>query len=237
MKSLPLGTYAKIPVKIHWSFAFILLFIAYVIISENLSFTGALGLVFYIIALFLSVVLHEFGHALMARRYDIDTQDIILTPIGGLARLTRMPHIPRQEIMVALAGPFVNLIIIGIILIFFFALGIGISAREVDIHIALTNPIGFLYMVLVMNGVLFLFNMIPAFPMDGGRVLRAVLNFKFSRLKATQIASFIGQIFAVGFIIFGFYNKILSLSFIGIFIYSMARREYNMMKKLHNANL
>lgn len=235
MKSLPLGTYADIPVKLHWSFGLIILFIAYVIVSQNLNLASSIGLLLYVFSVFLSVLLHEYGHALMARRYDIKTFDIVLTPIGGLARLTRMPTIPGREIMIAIAGPLVNLVIILLILIILFVFGIGIIAPdEEDIMLIVANPIGFLHMVMLMNGVLFLFNLIPAFPMDGGRIFRALLSYKLTRLRATFIASLVGRAFAIGFIIFAYLNDIFSLGFIGVFIFLAAGREYNHMKMKAN---
>lgn len=226
MKSLSLGRYFRIPVFVHWSFLFILVFISYTSISEGMDLTQVAAFSLYIFLVFFCVVLHEYGHALMARRYGIETQDIIITPIGGLARLRGMPMEPKGELMIAIAGPLVNLAIAAVILLILYGLGVGIILPDTDDLNILTNPIGFLHLVLILNLILFTFNLIPAFPMDGGRILRALLCFKFDRRKATLIVSIIGRIIAVAFVLFATYNKLPSLLFIGIFIFIMAGREY-----------
>jgi Zn-dependent protease len=177
-----------------------------------------MGLIF-LAALFGCVTLHEFGHALAARRYGIGTQDINLLPIGGVARLERMPEDPKQELVVAIAGPAVNVAIaIGLYLIM---LVLGQAYMELGPHITGSN---FLADLLMINIILVLFNLIPAFPMDGGRMFRALLAFKIRRDRATRIAASIGQLLAIGFVLFGlFYNPFLL--FIGIFIFLGAGAE------------
>jgi len=223
--SLSLGRYFQIPVFLHWSFILIVLFISYVVISEEMEALQAAAFSLYIILVFFCVVLHEYGHALMARRYGIETQDIIITPIGGLARLRGMPEEPRGELMIAIAGPLVNLVIAVLIFLLLYLMGVGIILPDADDLTILTNPIGFLHLVLMLNFILFLFNLIPAFPMDGGRILRAFLSMKLGKRKATHIASIIGRILAVAFIILASYNGLPGLLFIGIFIFIMAGKE------------
>lgn len=226
MKSLSLGSYFRIPVYIHWSFFMILFFIGYVVISEEMDLFHSSAFSLYIFLVFFCVVLHEYGHALMARRYGIGTQDIIITPIGGLARLQGMPAEPKGELMIAIAGPLVNLVIAILLLLIFYALGIGIISPDVDDLSILVNPIGFLHLVMILNFILFAFNLIPAFPMDGGRILRALLSIKLGKQKATLIASIIGRALAIGFIIVAGINHMPGLLFIGFFIFIMAGKEY-----------
>ncbi|MBT8189797.1 MAG: site-2 protease family protein [Bacteroidia bacterium] len=228
-RTLYIGTYAGIPVKIHWTFSFILLLIAYVTVSENLLLKESLVFSIYVLCLFLCVIFHEYGHALTARRYGVRTQDIMLSPIGGMARLDHIPEIPGQELKIAIAGPLVNLILAAIFFMVIQIYGNFIMPEEESLGI-LMHPIGFVQMLLVLNLVLFAFNLIPAFPMDGGRILRALLSYRTDRLKATYIASFIGRLLSVVFVIIGAIYQLYALLFIGLFVYVMAYREYAFLK-------
>jgi Zn-dependent protease len=144
-----------------------------------------------ICAMFGCVLLHELGHALAARRFGIGTVDITLYPIGGVARLQRMPRAPGAELVIALAGPAVNFVIATAIGVLFFAAAAGLGLTwSLD---------SFLGQLLVVNVGLGLFNLIPAFPMDGGRVLRASLSTMLGRAQATRVASIVGQVLAVLF--------------------------------------
>jgi Zn-dependent protease len=219
-----------IPVKLHWSFGLLLLYVLYISYSNDLSFQATIFFAAFILCLFICVVLHEFGHALMARRFDVQTQDIILLPIGGVARLTRLPAKPGHEFLIAVAGPLVN-VVIAIILVIILVLSRAepflIKGDEGTLYEHFSN---FLPLLLVLNITLVVFNMIPAFPMDGGRVLRALLSIKLGRLKATRIASFLGQVLALIFILTGIWNNHIILSFIGIFIFFSAGTEYKMVR-------
>ena len=179
--SWKLGRVAGIDLFVHPTFLLILL---PGVFGSGLS-------VFFILALFGCVVLHELGHALMARRFGIETRDITLYPIGGVARLERMPRAPGAELLIALAGPAVNFAIVGGLLglqgLGFWEMG---SDSSVD---------GFVESLLIVNLILGLFNLIPAFPMDGGRVLRAGLSGWLGRARATTIAATIGRTLAVAF--------------------------------------
>ena len=194
----------------------------------------------YIAALFTCVILHEYGHALTAKKYQVDTLDIIISPIGGLARLKSLPEKPLQEFYIAIAGPLVNVVIatlLGVIIYFGFGQHpLDISENFSQIHVFSE----FLKMVFLTNVALFIFNLIPAFPMDGGRVLRSLLSLKMSRVKATLIASTIGKVMAIGFIIAAFMNSHVILGFIGVFIFTMAHTEYKQIKlmdKLRSTNI
>lgn len=181
-----------------------------------------------ILLVFFCVLLHEFGHAFMAQYYQVKTKDITLLPLGGVARLERMPEKPLQELLVALAGPLVNLIII-ILLLPLILLGKG-WPLAVDFEFMETN--GLLVNLLIVNVSLLVFNLLPAFPMDGGRVLRSLLAMKFSRQLATKIAAYTGMAIAVLFVIVGLYFNLI-LSLIGVFVFLGAGSE---LKSLRSAN-
>ncbi|TPE45430.1 site-2 protease family protein [Pontibacter mangrovi] len=218
--SLNLGKIAGIKILVHWTFVLLL---GWVALSEAQrgSNTGTILLaVGFMLSVFLCVVLHELGHALTAKHYGITTKMITLLPIGGVASLEKMPEKPSQELLVALAGPAVNVVIA---LILWLALPTlqGAVTEEFFMRITLAN---FPYLLLFVNVVLVLFNAIPAFPMDGGRVLRALLAFKLGRVRATQIAANLGQMLAIFFVFIGFfYNPFLIL--IGIFVFFGAYSE------------
>lgn len=231
MRALKVGRYFGIPVYIHWSFLLVLVFILYVSYTEGMDLLGTAAFSLYLTCVFICVVLHEYGHAMMARRYGIGTHDIILSPIGGIARLNSLPSHPTGELMVAIAGPLVNLAIAFLIVGGLYLFNIGIVLPDADSYTILTNPVGFIHLILLVNVVLFLFNLIPAYPMDGGRILRALLSYKMEKLKATYIASTIGRSLALGFLVFAVYKRIPSLFLIGIFIFIVAGREYKSLKE------
>jgi Zn-dependent protease/CBS domain-containing protein len=216
--SFKIGTFGGTEVRVHVTFALLLLwiwFVHYQIGGSPAAWQGVL----FILAVFLCVVLHEFGHVFAARRFGIKTPDITLLPIGGLARLERMPDQPGQEFMIAIAGPLVNVAIAAVI---FAALGYSVGLEQMA---AIENPrVDFLVRLAGVNVFLVLFNLIPAFPMDGGRVLRAVLAIWLPWSRATEIAATIGQGLAFVFGFIGlFYNPLLI--FIAIFVYLAAAAE------------
>jgi len=229
-RSFQIGVFAGIPVKVHWSFGFMLFYVLFLGQAIGLNGEQMIWFSLYIVALFICVILHEYGHALTAKKYQVDTLDIIISPIGGLARLKSLPEKPLQEFYIAIAGPLVNVVIACVLgLIIYFGLSqhpLDISDNFSEIHIFSE----FLKMVFLTNVALFVFNLIPAFPMDGGRVLRSLLSLKMTRVKATLIASTIGKVLAIGFVIAAFINQNLILGFIGIFIFSMAHAEYKQIK-------
>ena len=222
--SWKIGEFAGIGVYMHATF---LLLIGWVALSGWLAgrtLGAAAGAVAFILALFLCVVLHEYGHALAARRYGIKTRDITLLPIGGVARLERMPDNPRHELWVALAGPLVNVII----------------AAALFVWLAATNALGsfgqmsltggsFVERLLSVNISLVLFNLLPAFPMDGGRVVRALLATRLEYTRATQLAATLGQGIALVLGFIGLFSNPL-LVFVALFVWMGAAQEASMVQ-------
>ena len=219
--SLNIGKVAGTVVRIHLTF---LLFLAWIFAASYASNGKAAafdGLVFMVL-LFLCVLLHEFGHIFTARAFGVATPYVTLLPIGGVAQLERIPEEPWEEFLIAIAGPLVN-VAIAIVLVLAFGATLQPSAASAvdNMAIPLVNRLA------AVNVFLAVFNLIPAFPMDGGRVLRALLASKFGFVRATEIAASIGQVvaFALGFIGL-MYNPILI--FIAIFVYLAAASEAHM---------
>jgi Zn-dependent protease len=216
--SLKVASVFGIEVRIHVTF---LLFLAWIWFSyyQVAGFSGAVQGVLFILILFACVLLHEFGHAFAALAFGIRTPDITLLAIGGVARLNRIPDKPWQELVVAIAGPLVNVVIAAVLI---FVIHVTAGFQQVE---QLDNPrIELLAKVASVNVMLVLFNLIPAFPMDGGRVLRALLAMAMPYARATQIAAWIGQGLAVVFAVFGFFGNPL-LIFIAFFIFVGAKQE------------
>ncbi len=219
-----IGTFSGIDVFVHATFLLIIGWVGLAYWQQTGTLAGTLEGILFILVLFGFVVLHEFGHALTARRYGIKTRDITLYPIGGVARLERMPDKPIQELWVALAGPAVNLVIA--ILLFVWLLASNTLAPLAGINLTSGS---FIERLMLVNISLVLFNMIPAFPMDGGRVLRALLALRLEYTRATQIASSIGQGIAL---LFGFAGLFLSptLIFIAFFVWIGAAQEASLVQ-------
>lgn len=221
--SLKIGKIVGIPVSIHWTFIILLgwIFISYYKIENDLQ--HAINGVIFIIALFICVALHELGHALAAKQFKIVTKSITLLPIGGMALMEKIPEKPIQELWVAIAGPLVN-IVLAILLFTFLHLTGSIPETINAEQIQILKGNGFWLNLFLANIILAIFNLIPAFPMDGGRVLRALLAFKYDRALATKIAASIGQLLAIVFVFFGIFANIW-LVFIGVFIFLGAGSE------------
>jgi Zn-dependent protease/predicted transcriptional regulator len=203
-------------------------FVTYTAFTDNLKLWQSIAFISIIIVLFVCVVLHEYGHALAARRLGVRTQDIILSPVGGVARLAGMPEKPWSEFVIALAGPMVNLVIVILLGTGLYLSGNSIFPESADYKLA--APIDILKYIVLMNLSLFLFNLVPAFPMDGGRILRALMATRMGHFKATKVAAFIGRVLAVVFIILGVTSQQLVLAMIGLVIFMMAGQEYNQSK-------
>ena len=215
--SFKVGRIGGIEVRIHVTFFLLLAGLASFYGTQGGIFAGLTVLILFLL-IFLCVLLHEFGHAFAAKAYGIRTVDITLLPIGGVARMERMPEKPVQELVVAIAGPLVNVVIAS-------ALGIALAVKgNLDFH-ELWHPTDALSLLLYVNAMMVFFNLIPAFPLDGGRVLRALLAMKFSYARATQIASTVGQALALLMGAWAFSKGMFLLSVIAIFIYMAAESE------------
>ena len=221
-----------IPVQVHWTFGLLLAFVCYLSYSKSWDWPAPFQFLAFFAVLFLCVVFHEFGHALTARRFGVETRDIILSPIGGMARLNKLPETPMQEFLVAVAGPMVNMAIALIILPYLFLLPQTrqqllnlFDANSNAFFMDLSQLELFLLGLFLLNGTLALFNLLPAFPMDGGRILRAALTVPLGRIRATRIAAFIGQALPTALLAMGVWQWTLRTAFIGLFVFVTASQE------------
>ncbi|MEO1714467.1 MAG: site-2 protease family protein [Bacteroidota bacterium] len=229
-----------IPVKIHWTFLLLLLYLG--VGNGYLEGNWIYGLwtTTLFLALFFCVLLHEFGHALTARRFGIITHDIILSPIGGVARLKNLPENPSEEFWVAIAGPLVNFAIAFILLPFTLWLYlpeisnlVGYLLKKESLIASLETASFFRFFlptILLLNIALGLFNLFPAYPMDGGRILRAGLAIRWGSVLATKIAARIGQVLAFVMFAVSFFQEDLILAMIGAFVFVTAARELRRVK-------
>lgn len=217
--SISVFTAFGVPVRFHFTFILLLIFLAVVGMQGKQS---AVSDVIFVLALFASVLLHELGHAVVARHFEVRTKEIVMFPIGGVAMLEKNPP-PRKELWIASAGPLVNLIIGGVILLLIVAFrGTGISGLA-----SLANPrdSDLVERIAFGNLILAVFNLLPAFPMDGGRILRSLLALWKSEEEATQIASRAGRFLAVAMGLYGLLSQSYLLMFIAFFIYLGAAQE------------
>lgn len=224
--TLQLAKIAGIPIRLHWSFVLIFLWVGYQGWQDRISIPQILYLEFYVITLFFCVLLHEYGHALVARKFGHKTRDILLTPIGGIARLESISEKPSQEFWIAVAGPMVNIVIA--LLLGAFMLLSGPSEffeRAAAFPESDASFKSFLPLLMVSNVILAVFNFVPAFPMDGGRILRALLSLKWSRLRSTRIAARIGQFLSLVFLIFAALQGHWMLILVSLFIFFTAASE------------
>lgn len=220
--SILLGHVKGIPIRVH-----ILLLIILPYIMTFFSTPSILMRLLGAVGLFASVAVHELGHSIVAQAKGSYIQEIVLYPFGGAARISNIPVRPVDEILVALAGPAVSL----------FLGTIGFSA---GMRILASQPYPTYYPLILelgaVNLVLFAFNLLPVFPMDGGRVLRAILARKKSRLEATRIAATVGKYFCTFFVIYGILRLNLLLAFIGVYIYFAGQMEYRQVMIEHQTS-
>ncbi len=217
--SWKLGEVAGIGVFVHATFFILIAWIGVSYWLASHSLVAVVAGIGFILALFGCVILHELGHALTARRFGIRTRDITLLPIGGVARLERMPEDPKQELLVALAGPAVNVVIGGVLLAWLWVTDGLVPVSSLSLT---TGP--FAERLMLLNVFMVVFNLIPAFPMDGGRVLRALLAIRMEYSRATRIAATLGQSIALLFGLVGlFINPFLV--FIALFVWIGAAQE------------
>jgi Zn-dependent protease/predicted transcriptional regulator len=214
-----IGKVAGIGVYVHATFWLLILFILYINWNQGHSLGMALSGVVFVLLIFGCITLHELGHALMARRFGVRTRDITLLPIGGVARLEQMPENPIHELWVALAGPAVNVIIAAALYLALLWAGTGLDFEQFSWFGG-----NFLNKLMIVNLWLVAFNMIPAFPMDGGRVLRALLTTRMEFTRASRAAARVGQGIACVFALVGLFTDPF-LIFIALFVWTGAQQE------------
>lgn len=217
--SWKLGRLAGIPIQVHWTFLILIGWVILTYASQGASTAEVAQGLTLVLVMFGCIVLHELGHAVTARRFGVNTKNITLLPIGGVAQLERMPEEPREEFLVAIAGPAVNVAIAAGLF------GVLAASGTIGGPNALANLRGNLLVQLMwVNIIVVLFNLLPAFPMDGGRILRSLLAMKLDYLRATKIAAGIGQAMAIVFGFAGLFGNFFLL-FIAIFVYLGAQAE------------
>jgi Zn-dependent protease/predicted transcriptional regulator len=223
--SLSLGRPFGIKIAVHWTFLLLIIWIVAINIRHGASTSQVILSVLFILALFVCVTLHELGHSLAARRFGTETKSITLLPIGGMANIEDIPEKPREEIIMTVSGLIVNVIIALVLWVIVTILPGENFDRNME-HITGQN---FLSLLMYVNLFIVAFNLIPAFPMDGGRILRAVLSIRFDRVSATRYSMMVGQVFGVIFALVGlFINPFLFV--IGIFVVMGARLEYTQVR-------
>ncbi len=224
--SLKLFKVRGIDIRLHFTFPLILIWAAIQFGALSGNFEGAIFGIIAVTLLFVLVTLHELGHSFAAQYYGVPVKQIVLSPIGGVAQLARIPDKPLQELVIAIAGPAVN-IIIAILM----SLALLIPNHDLaNINLALSGEAGLTFTavytyIFVSNIFLAVFNLLPAFPMDGGRILRALLALRLDYTKATNIAVLIGRVFAVGLGIFGLSNGNFFQVMIAFFIFGAGSQE------------
>jgi Zn-dependent protease len=235
-RSWKLGTAFGIGVYVHWSFLILVAIVMFAQIKQGLGVALFAGVL--LVAIFACVVLHEFGHALTARAFGIRTRDITLLPIGGMARMEQPFDRPLEELVITLAGPAVNVVVA--MLGFAILLSAGVELPTDRLHDLFGLKRGLLdyplheqlliYLVFT-NGFLALFNLLPVFPMDGGRVLRSLLAMGLGQLRATQIAAGLGLAMAVVFIVTGILSFQFLFALLGMFVLMMGQMELAMVRQ------
>ena len=225
-RSLKLFSVRGIDLRLHITFPLIL---GWAALQFGMIFGSLNGAIFGIAAitiLFVLVTLHELGHSFAAQYYGVPVKQIILTPIGGMAQLMRMPEKPLQELVIAIAGPAVNVVIAILMLALALSSGIELSTLlSTTGRLAGATPLSLFSYIFISNIFLAVFNLLPAFPLDGGRILRALLALRLDYARATNIAAAFGRVLAVLVGIYGLINGSFFLLLIAIFIFGAATQE------------
>src|ERR671933_171877 len=228
--SFKIGRFSGIDVRVHWTFLLLLAFFAFIGYQNSGSLLGALTPIAVIVALFICVLLHEFGHSLVAQRLGLEIHSITLLPIGGVSNLEPRPEKPSDELKITLAGPLVNVVLAPI----FFGVGLALGAQPripADIFTGIGSVGQFFFYLGYLNVVLAVFNLIPAFPLDGGRILRALLATRLGAVRATDISSAVGKLFAAAFFLIGLLGGNFLLALVAVFIYFGATGEAQMVRQ------
>jgi Zn-dependent protease/CBS domain-containing protein len=225
-----IGRLSGIDVRVHWTFLLLLAFFAFIGYQASGSAVGALTATAMIVALFFCVLLHEFGHSLVAQRLGIEIHSITLLPIGGVSNLESLPEKPADEVKITIAGPLVNVVLAPL----FFGVGLlfgAVPRLPVDLFTGFGSVGQFFFYLGYVNVVLAVFNLLPAFPMDGGRILRALLATRLGALRATDISSAVGKVFAVAFFLIGLITGDLLLALVAVFIFFGASGESQLVRQ------
>jgi Zn-dependent protease/CBS domain-containing protein len=225
-----IGRFSGIDVRVHWTFFLLLAYFAFIGYRASGSLLGALTDTVTIVALFICVLLHEFGHSLVAQRLGLKIHSITLLPLGGVSNLESLPEKPSDEVKITLAGPLVNVVLAPI----FFGVGLLLGAvprMPADVFTGIGSVGQFFFYLGYLNVVLAVFNLIPAFPLDGGRILRALLATRLGALRATDISSRVGQLFAFAFFLIGLLGGNFLLALVAVFIFFGATGEAQMVRQ------
>src|ERR687897_967315 len=228
--SFKIGRFSGIDVKVHWTFFLLLAFFAFSGYQASGSLLGALTATLTIVALFICVLLHEFGHSLVAQRLGLEIHSITLLPLGGVSNLESLPEKPSDEVRITLAGPLVNVVLAPI----FFGVGLlfgAVPRMPTDLFMSIGSVGQFFVYLGYLNVVLAVFNLIPAFPLDGGRVLRALLATRLGAVRATDVSSIVGQLFAAALFLIGLLGGNFLLALVAVFIYFGASGEAQMVRQ------
>lgn len=229
--SLKLITIKGISVYVHFTFLIFVLWLLVMYIASGMQWQLLLWSIIFLFSIFACVVLHEYGHAFVASWFGINARKITIYPIGGVASIEKLPENPKQELLISAAGPFVSFVLASVLLLF---APQSFSLKSFNQYNGIISQNNFLYALGWVNIALAIFNLIPAFPMDGGRILRALLAFEFNYVKATAIAATVGRIIAVIIIVLAVLTMNFILALIGIFIivFAGAEESYLQLKTL-----
>ena len=225
-----IGRFSSIDVKVHWTFFLLLAFFAFIGYQASGSPLGALAATAMIVALFLCVLLHEFGHSLVAQRLGIEIHSITLLPIGGVSNLESLPEKPADEVKISAVGPLVSVVLA----LLFFGVGLlfgAVPRVPTDLFSGFGSVGQFFFNLGFLNILLAVFNLLPAFPLDGGRILRGLLTTRLGVVRATDISSTIGQVFAAAFFLIGLLSGDILLALVAVFIFFGASGESKMVKQ------
>src|ERR687893_878251 len=228
--SFKIVRFSGIDVRVHWTFLLLLAFFAFVGYRASGSLLGALTATVTIVALFFCVLLHEFGHSLVAQRLGIGIHSITLLPLGGVSNLESLPEKPADEVKITIAGPLVSVVLAPI----FFGVGLlfgAVPRMPADLFTGVGSVGQFFVYLGYLNVVLAVFNLIPAFPLDGGRILRALLATRLGAVRATDISSTLGQVFAAAFFLIGLLGGNFFLALIAVFIFFGASGESQLVRQ------
>jgi Zn-dependent protease/CBS domain-containing protein len=228
--AVKIGRFSGIDVRVHWTFLLLLAFFAFIGYGASGSPLGALIAIVVIVALFFCVLLHEFGHSLVAQRLGIGIHSITLLPIGGVSNLESLPEKPADEVKISVAGPLVSVVLA----LMFFGVGLllgAVPSTPADPFTGFGSVGQFFYYLGYLNAVLAVFNLLPAFPLDGGRILRGLLATRLGAVRATDVASVVGQVFAAAFFLIGLLGGDILLALVAVFIFFGASGEAQMVKQ------